>query len=263
MADIYIFLQQGWKNIWKQNDIFLFSALSVLIGFINFFSTGLRTGPILLFLIPLVILILFLASAIGVPFMAYRSLIGEPASYRETLAAIRKFSLRWIGCSGLGFLMLAPFLIISILLAGIISLTPVQWSPSYGEIIGLLLMPFGSILDFCLFGFFTSNHGIVQTLKQAWSLFTGHYWTLGLLSVILSILLRGSSLLSAVLTVLLQNGIEGTSLGGINLLNPGLLLNKNIIFLSINAVGQITLGPFISLVYGSAYLKYTNVKKLS
>jgi hypothetical protein len=260
MKDISLFLQQGWKNIWKQNNIFLFSALPVFINLIYFFSRGRQANPILLFLIPFVTLILFLANAIGVPFMAYRFLIGEPAGNHEVLVAIKKFSARWIGCSCLGLLMISPILLITYFIVGKNSSTPAEWSASYGVLFGLLLLPFGSIFEFCLFGFFANNYDITQSLKKAWSLFTSHFWTLALLSVILDILFRGSSLLSAALTILLQNSFDVTALGQINFLNPGLLLIKNLLYIIISGIFQIVLMPFSALVYGSAYLKYTDVK---
>jgi len=30
MADVFLFIQNAWKNIWKQKTIWLFSALSIL-----------------------------------------------------------------------------------------------------------------------------------------------------------------------------------------------------------------------------------------
>ena len=37
MADIFFFIQQGWKNIWKQNTIWLFSLLVPLYEFLLVF----------------------------------------------------------------------------------------------------------------------------------------------------------------------------------------------------------------------------------
>ena len=109
MADVFLFLRQGWNDIWKQNIIWLFSALPILVQL--FFTF--RTQPIqdlsglLISLVALPILItLSLVGFIGIPYLAYCFSIGTPANVQDTLSAVRKFSARVIGCSCLGLIIL-------------------------------------------------------------------------------------------------------------------------------------------------------------
>lgn len=263
MTDVSLFLRQGWKHIWKQNNIFLFSSLLVFTNFMYFFTRGSQANPFLLIFIPIVGLVFSFANTIGVPFLAYRFLIGNPAGIRETLAATREFSARALGCSCLVLLITSPILFIAIFISRTTSSTPAEWINSYGVILGIFLLPFGSLLDFCLFGYFRNNDGITQSLKKAWSLLVNHFWTLAILSVILSVLFRVSSLLAAILTMLLQSNFDLLSLREINFLNPNRLLTDNLLYLFLSGVGSIILMPFSSLVYGSAYLKYTDAEKSS
>jgi hypothetical protein len=261
MTDVLLFLRQGWKHIWKQNNIFLFSSLMVLTQFMYFFARGPLEKPALIF-IPIVGLVFSFVNLIGVPFLAYRFLIGNPASVRDALTATRTYWPRVIGCSGLVLLIISPIVFILFFVANIFPSIRGETRTIFA-MLGLLFMPFNSIVDFCLFGFFANNDDIGQSLKKAWSLFTSYFWTLAVLSVILSTLLRGSALLAAVLTLLLQSGFDSTSLREINLLTPGLLLTDNILYVFISGVGSIILMPFNSLVHGSAYLKYAAAEKTS
>lgn len=260
MADVSLFLQQGWKHIWKQNSIFLFSSLIVFTNFMYFFTEGSQASPFLLIFVPVIAFVFPFINIIGVSYLAYRSLTGNPAGVREGLDATRKFWPRVIGCSALVVLIISPILLIAFFIVRIYSPATQGMHFLDHPLAGILLMPFGCLLDFCLFGFFAHNEDIGPGLKKAWSLFTHHFWTLAILSVILSVLVRGSLLLSAVLTLLFENGFEVASLAKINMFNPGFLLRDDLLYMLISGVGQIILGPFSSLVYGSAYLKYAEPK---
>jgi hypothetical protein len=262
MTDVSLFLRQGWKHIWKQNNIFLFSSLMVFTNFMYFFTRGSQASPFLLIFIPIIGLVFSFANTIGVPFLAYRFLIGNPAGIRETFAATREFSARVIGCSCLVLLMTSPILLIAFFVARAYSSTTNEILTLFGAIISLIFLPFGCFLDFCLFGYFGNNDDINQGLKKAWSLLVSHFWTLTTLSVVLSILGRGSLFLATILTLLVQGDLDLTSLREINLLNPGSLLTNNLLYLFISGVGSIILMPFSSLVYGSAYLKYMAAEKI-
>jgi hypothetical protein len=263
MTDVSLFLRLGWKHIWKQNNIFFFSSLTIITQFLYFFSRGQEFNPILGLLFSIAGLILSFINLIGVPYMAYRFLIGDPAGNRETLTAVKAFWSRLIGCSALVLLIISPILLVIFFMARMFSSTPEETRTLYNVIIMLFLLPFGSLLDFGLFGFFHNNDGIGESLKKAWSLFVSHFWTLTILSLILIILIRGANFLAAMLTLLLQNHFDITSLSQINFLNPGVLPSNNPLYLLLSGIGTMILSPFSDLVYGSAYLKYTDVEKLS
>src|SRR5687768_11186691 len=113
MTDVSLFLRQGWKYIWRQSNIFLFSSLLFFVQFLYFLSQGQKLNPILQLLFLLLVLILPYANLIGVPYIAYRFLIGEPADSRETLHAVKRFWPRLIGFFCVVGLIISPFLLIA------------------------------------------------------------------------------------------------------------------------------------------------------
>ncbi|HVN16446.1 MAG TPA: hypothetical protein VMT73_11945, partial [Anaerolineales bacterium] len=111
MSDVILFLNHGWKSIWKQQTIWLFSALQIVYSLLNIFLVGKTTTLLFLFvwlLADIIAIVLILVSYIGVPYLAYCFLTGRPATVRETLSAVKKFSGRVIGCSFLAILALTP-----------------------------------------------------------------------------------------------------------------------------------------------------------
>src|SRR5215207_5173238 len=113
MTDVVLFIRHGWKNIWQQKTIWLFSSLPILNQLFNVFQVKRPTDLFSSFvslIASFIFIILFYVSYIGVPYLAYCFLIGKSVTVPETLSAVKKFSGRVIGCSCLGFLALSPLL---------------------------------------------------------------------------------------------------------------------------------------------------------
>src|SRR5690349_16942854 len=105
MTDVFLLIQRGWQNIWKQKTIWLFSALPLITQFVlPTYQRGEKNLSLLLLylVVSIAYLILWVISLIGVPFLAYNFSIGKPATIQETLDAVNKFSVRIIGCSCIG-----------------------------------------------------------------------------------------------------------------------------------------------------------------
>jgi len=115
MADVSLFIQRGWQNIWKQRTIWFFSALPVVAGlFLPTYNRGEENLVLLCLYLVFYIsfLVLSVISLIGVPYQAFSFSIGRTAIVQETLDAVRKFLWRTIGCSALGILLLLPCLLL-------------------------------------------------------------------------------------------------------------------------------------------------------
>jgi hypothetical protein len=262
MAEVFLFLRQGWNNIWKQNTIWLFGALPILV---QLFPSS-QSKPVQdlsdVFL-PLVALIILLISAllsiIGVPYLAYCFSIGKPASVQETLSAVRKFSARVIGCSCLGFLIFSPCLF---LILGI-SMDNTTQPPHISNKATLLFLPFSifsALFDISFFGFFANDSGIRRNLKDAWALFTAHFGILAILGIILVIMSHLFSVAAGISTLFIQSGFDITSLSKLDYINPSMTLNRNILFILTNGLGQTIFSVFSASVFALAYLKYSGVK---
>jgi hypothetical protein len=265
MADAFVFIQNGWKNIWKQKTIWLFSALSILNQWIFSFQIKPESkllGGLLSLGVFLISIILFYISLIGVPYLAYTFSIGKVVTVQETLLAVRKLLGRVIGCSCLGFILIIPLALVALAISRNDSAQTVHM---FDKVI-LLLLPislFSALWDFSLFGFFANDWGIRQSLKNAWALFTSHFSVLAILGISVAIIIRIYSTASGILAVLFQSGFDITSLAALNYINPAASLSKNILFAILNGIGGVIFTPFFTSVFVLAYLKYSGAKKPS
>jgi hypothetical protein len=194
-----------------------------------------------------------------VPYLAYCFLIGNSATIQETMSAVKKFSGRVIGCSCLGFLALSPLLFWA-LAVSINSSTRTLELSNKTILVFLPLSIFIALLQFTIVSFFENDWGIRQSLDKAWSLFKSHFGVLAILGLILTIIFRVYSAMSGTLTVLIQSGFDITSISNLNIFNPFTSLNKNLLFIFINGIGQTIFTPLSASVFISAYLKYSDVK---
>jgi len=248
MADVFSFIRQGWNSVWKQKTIWLFSAIVLLNQLFNVFpidrnpSLALRGVLIILMLISIT---LSLISLIGVPYLAYRSLIGSPATIRETLSAVKKFSGRVIGCSCLGALVFFPVFFVFLVLTTDRSPLTSETSNNINWALWVLGI-FAALWQFTLAAFFEHDWGIRKSLEKAWGLFKNHFVVLAVLGLILALVAQAFLTLSGVLTVLIQSGFDISSINNFNFLNPFVSLRKNLLFVLIVGIGQMIYLPLMA-----------------
>jgi hypothetical protein len=262
MADVSLFIQRGWQNIWKQKTIWLFSALPALTGL--FFRTYNRDEQNLallcLYLVIIVmVMVLSVVGFIGLRYQAFNFSVGRSATVQETLDAVIIFSGRIIGCSALGLLLLAPCFL---LVVGI-ALNNSMQSSQVSNMLLVAFLPlsiFSCLWDFSIFGFFENDWGIRQSIANAWSLFTSHFRVLALIGILMLVLFRICFAATGILTVLLQSGFDMASLSNLNYIDPSTTLGENGLFMFINGVNQIIFNTFSTSVFVLAYLKYRGVK---
>ncbi len=262
MADMFLFMRHGWESIWKQKTIWLFSALPIFNQLFNIFQIE-RDADLLLQFISIILVFIFIilsfTSIIGVPYLAYRFLIGDSTTIQETFSAVKKFSGRVIGCSCLGVLALSP-IFFWVLATAIDSSARTLEISNKTNLVFLPLSIFAALGQFTFIAFFENDWGIRQSLDKAWTLFKSHFSTLAMLGLILELIFKGFSAISGILTVLIQSGFDIASINNFNTFNPFVSLNKNLLFVLINGIGQIIFTPLSASIYVSAYLKYSDVK---
>jgi hypothetical protein len=262
MTDMILFMRHGWKSIWKQKAIWLFSLLPILNQLFNVFQVKRPTdlfSSLVSLIASFISIILFYVSYIGVPYLTYCFLIGEPATIQETLSAVKKFAGRVIGCSCLGFLVLSPLFFWAIA----VSINSSTRTLEFSNKTLLVFLPFSiftALWQFTVVAFFENDWGIRQSLDKAWNLFKSHFGVLAILGLILTIIFRMYSALSGTLAVLIQSGFDITSVSNLNMLNPSASLSKNLLFGLIDGIGQAILTPLSASIFISAYLKYSVVK---
>jgi hypothetical protein len=261
MADVLSFMRHGWRNIWKQKTIWVFSALSIISPFFRVFVTepDLNSFWLPTYLAAIVlILILFFISLTGVPYAAYCFSIGKKVDAGETLSAIKKYAWRLLCSNCLVFLVLLPFMCLALVFT--LNTSPESSQITVRWIFMLPLALFTGMWDFTMFELFANDRGIQESMKNAWGLFTAHFSTLAILGMIIPIVFRFFDIFSGIFTVLIQSGFDMTALRDINFLNPSASLGTNLLFVFMNGIAQIVITPFISSAFALAYVKYAGVK---
>lgn len=262
MADIFLFIQQGWKNIWRQKNIFLFSMFTLSFQIFNFFQSKFEwksTQPLFYIILGLTSLILSLIGFIGMPYLVYCSATNKQPSIQETLSSINKFGIRVIGCSCLSILALSPIIVWALVLSIKKSTVP----PQISDQIFFLSLPvsiFSAVFYLAFPSIFANDHGILQSAKDAWNTFIGHFTVLAILGILITVIFRMSSVMAGALTVFFQSGFNQIALAKIDLINPSATLGKNALFVVLNSANQIILNPLGTSAFIFAYLKYSEIK---
>lgn len=255
-------MQQGWRNIWKQNIIWLFSSLTLLQQLISIIPVNQNSGLLWQFLIlaeKAFLLVLSLTSSIGVSYLAFRFTTGKPANIQETLLAVKEFFAKVIVLGIFIVLIASPFLCWAFYISIDESTHTLQLAGT--TILAFLpLSIFSAIYEFSVFGFFSDNLLVPQSLKKAWLVFVKHFAVLAALGMTFAIITMIYLVVSGIFTVLLESNFNTQSLSNFDFLNPSSLLRENVLFLLISGIIQIVFTPFSASVFALAYLKYSGEK---
>jgi hypothetical protein len=258
MNDVFFFLRQGWKNIWQQRAIWLFSALPELNSFTRVLQNRQPTESLWILVSlagSILTLILFITGTIGVPYLAYRFSTGKPVTSREALSAVGEFGVRLILSGCLGFLVIAPCFLLALGLSLDTSTQPPQLLNRFFVLI-LPLSLLSAMFHFPLFEFFAKDAGIPQGIRESWKLFASHFRVLAVLGILFAGVYQVMYAASGLLTVLLQSGFDVPALRSLNFVNPSASLSGNVLFLSISGGLQMILTAWNASIFALVYLKY-------
>jgi hypothetical protein len=257
MSDVISFIKQGWRNIWKQKYIWIFSLLPVLFEpvFRILQSDGRNLSD---FLFTPIIYglygILLVISIIGVPYQAYKYSIHQSATIQETLNAVKKFWRRIISCSCLLILLILPFFYLFFFVS-LKNSNPTQAANS----VNFILTPFSvfnSLFSFFTFTIFEKDLGFRKSVKIAWDLFISHFGPMVILGILFFLIFRVSLSLSGIITGLIQSGFNNMFWNTFDIVNPSNNFGSNYLFLFLSSISQIIFTAFQSSVFVLAYQKY-------
>jgi hypothetical protein len=269
MADIGLFLQQGWRNLWKQPGIFLFVALTQVGVLISSVGNALhvdrfaKTAPLPYLLFFAIFLFAFVffwcAGTAGVIFMAFSIANREHVSVAMAWEVAKKY-WRKIALIGLIFLAcVAPFFCIFFVLSFTVPLQPARMAHNL-FFFSIPLVLFSALGHFVLAGVVVRGMGVWQSLRSAWDAFSRHFVVLASMGLVLwvfwNILLRFNSIVA----MLIKSGFDATALLKIDYLYPqGGLMNYTPYEL-LSPVGTILYSAFSAAVFMVAYVKYSQPK---
>ncbi len=268
MADIWLFLQQGWRNIWKQTNIFLFAALGELGTLILPMGNRLaeplsKTAPLLYLIILGIQLFLFVyllcAGQAATIFTAYSAASNEPASF-DTAWDIarttwRKMALLWL----VVFLLILPFLCVIVAVSSAVALGPARTAP-YVYVFSIAFAAFGALWSFATAGIVTEGLGVRRSIASAWRRFSRHFASLAGTGVILQVAFYVLLFVVTSAATLVRSGFDVRSLQGISFF-PAFTSNRDVAYWVGSAAVAIASQALNAAVFMAAYVKYGKGKR--
>jgi hypothetical protein len=265
MSDISLFFRRGWKNLWKEKILWLFSALFLAAALISFITpTQNLLSAILYFVGNLISLTLVYISNIGITYVAYFIAAGNPVSIQETFQVSRKFFWRVIASSCVFFLFFIVFFLLLCLLPVFIfyfkRLPQLSGFSNYFFFISIFLPIFSAPWYFLLAEIVVNDSKIGKSMENAWDLFIENFAVLVVIGFILSIMLYAINVTLGVTTLLIQNDFDFSALSKLNFIAPQLLFVNNS-FYKLGSMITNTLWRTYSIsIFMVAYFKYRGLK---
>ncbi len=272
MADIPLFLQQGWRYIWKQSNIFLFAAIISIGSWIFVALNSLhaeslsKSAPLLYLIIFGIVLFLsvyfYSAGWAGMIYTAYSAATKEPASFDTAWdvakSSWRKMFLFWLAL--LAFVL--P--IVCIVLAFSIG-SPPQPTRVYHNFnfVALPLATLAGITEFAAAGIAVRGYGIRESFRHALRIFFAHFKALASIGLIGAAAWYLTNLVSTAISMLIKSGLDLSSLRSIDYLFPigSVSLGDYLPYRMLLAVGVIIYNAFFAAVFMAAYVKYGKGKR--
>jgi hypothetical protein len=262
MSDIPLLLLRGWKNIWKEKILWLFSALVLVEPLVRTIQIQKSVGLLSSFLNlieSLVFLVLICVSYAGVPYVAYCIAADKPVNIQTTFLAVKKFLWRFFVSTLLLGIFYAPCLCSVYFF--LIKQPPQISDFSHNLYFAVIpLSIFSALWDFLLAEIIRSDSGIRESLKTAWSVFSNHFFVLAAIGIALAGASYVISITTGMATILIQYNFNLSSLSKLDYLSPALSFIGNNWYKLLSATALTFWNTYITSVFISAYLKYANIK---
>ena len=262
-SEISSLLQNGWKNLWKNRVIWLFSSLLLVYPLLRLIVPMERNANLTLSLLNLVISLASIyftfTSLVGISFVAYCIAIGNPVDWSTAFQESQYLLLRIIVLSFVVLLVL----IIPFGCVGAFFLWQFLNIKNISHVIFLAAIPlsiFSAMLYFSITETIKSNTTVAKSLKAGWAVFTHHFVTLAIVGVLLMIGLRVINISVSMAVLLVEYNFDVSALSKLDLISPILSFPNNNFYNLITAIPQAIWQTYSASVFTFAYLKYSGAK---
>ncbi len=264
MSDIFLFLQNGWKNIWKEKLLWLFSALFILNALISFIPIHNNAGLLMNLLgIAKAFTSWFLItiSSLGLTYIAYCTINGIPVNIQTTFLVIRKFFWKVFYASIVILFFLAPFICLVLIFSFSSNkqLFPIMLAHNF-RIVIIPLSVFGTISFFLTAEIITSESSIWKSLKTVWVVFTKHFAVLAFIGIILTVAGYAIDITIGSAIILFQHKFDLAVLSKLDFIAPYLSFTNQNPYTLAEAITQSVWRPYNTSVFILAYVKYRNIQ---
>ena len=260
MSDILFLLQRGWKNIWKEKGLWVFSALILIGPLVRLIMPIQKSADLISSFINLATSALTFISYAGATFVAYCIVVRKAVIIKEAFQVATKSFWRVIGSSFLFLLFIAaPFLCLVFML----SFKQYRQSSDFAHsffFASILLSFLTAMWYFSLTEIVMRNSGIVMSLKSAWGIFKDHFAVLAVIGILITFLWHIANMIVGITTILIQYNFDFIVLGKLDFISPHLSFPNNRWYGLGSGIAQTIWLAYSTSIFVLAYLKYSGVK---
>jgi hypothetical protein len=267
MTDISSFFQLGWKNLWKEKLLWLFSGLVLIDPLLRFLIPTQTSNNFLLSLLNLVVSFVFLVvtfiSYTGTTYVAYSIAAGNPVSIQETFQVAKKFFWRTFSSTCLFSLFFILFFVLCFLSIFIFYFKRSPQSSDFSYFfffISMFFSIFAAPWYFLLAEIVVNDSKIGKSMENAWNLFIENFAVLAVIGIILSIMLYAINVTLGVTTLLIQNDFDFSALSKFNFIAPQLFFLNNNLYRLESTITYILRHIYSISIFMVAFLKYGSLK---
>lgn len=262
-SEISSLFQHGWKNLWKNRILWLFSSLILIYPLLHLIFPTQKSDNLALSLLNLALSLAAIyftfTSLVGVSFVAYCIAIGNPVDW-DTAFLESQYML--------GRIVILSFVVLCMLIIpfGCI-LIFFFWQflniKNITHAIFLAATPlsiFSAVLYFAITEAIKNNATIRKSLRAAWTVFTQHFISLAIVGILLIIGYQMINIAVSMAVQLVENNFDVSVLGKLDFLTPVLSFPNNNLYNLIITIPQAIWQTYSASVFTFAYLKYSGAK---
>ena len=261
-SEITSLLQHGWKNLWKNRAIWLFSSLTLIEPLIRLVVPIQKITDLPSSLLNLVVSLASVyftfMSIAGVSFVAHCIATGWIVDFRTAFEESKDLFWRVVAFSFLLLIFIAPFAcIVAFSLWEFLQIKDIYHNLFFASI---PLSVFAAMGYFPITETITSNSKIGKSLKAAWTVFTYHFFDLAITGLLLMVGLRAIIISISLASMLIQNNFDVSAFGKLDFISPQLSFPNNNLYKLIIAIPQAIWQTYTASIFMFAYLKYSGAK---
>jgi len=262
-SEIISLLQHGWKNLWKNKVLWLFSSLVLIEPFLRLLYPIPRNTNLASSLLNLVISIasvyFMYMSLAGISFVAYCVTIGKPIDLESAFQNSTNLFWRVVGISFLFVLIIAPCLFTVFIVSYKEPFQIVDLAHNFFFLLTPLSV-FAAMVYFSITEIIANNSKIGKSLRIAWTIFTYNFISLAIIGFVLAIASYMTNISISAVTMLAQNNFDFAVLSKLDLISPHLSVTDNNVYKLVSAIAQTAWRTYSVSIFTFAYLKYSSAK---
>lgn len=264
MLDISSLLQDGWKNIWKNKILWVFSVLTLIEPLIRLVFPIQKSVDLLSALFNIIMgfapFYFRVISFAGVSYINYCIAIDKEVNFQTAYQASKTLFWRIVTLIFVLFLFSAPCYFTVFIISYKEPFQIVDFTHNFFFTL-IPLSIFDAMWYFVITETIANGSKIGKSLKTAWTVFTYNFASLAIIGALLVIVFYIMNISIGVIIMLTQTSFDFTSLSKLDFISPYLSFPNNNFYKLASAVAQTIWHTYSTSVFTIAYLKYGGAKQ--